>query len=61
MSFRFSAAALVLAVSLAAASQGWAMTVKAAIADPRRPADQVARDALRKPEQMLAFAGVKPG
>jgi predicted methyltransferase len=61
MTSRFSAAALVLAVSLAAASQGWTMTVKAAIADPRRPADQVAQDALRKPEQTLAYAGIKPG
>ena len=61
MIFRFSAAVLVLVGLLAAAPQGWAMTVKAAIADPKRPADQVAQDALRKPEQSLAFAGIKPG
>jgi len=61
MRFRFSAAALFLAASFIAAPQGWAMTVKAAIADPTRPADQVAQDVLRKPEQTLAFAGIKPG
>ena len=33
----------------------------AAIAGPPRPADQVAQDALRKPSQTLAFAGIKPG
>ncbi|HET7084928.1 MAG TPA: hypothetical protein VFI23_09165 [Rhizomicrobium sp.] len=61
MRFRFSAAALVLAVSLAAMPQAWAMSIQAAIADPKRPADQVAQDVLRKPEQMLVFAGIKPG
>lgn len=33
----------------------------AAVADPARPADEVARDPLRKPAEMLAFAQVKPG
>lgn len=33
----------------------------AAIADPGRPAADVARDADRKPADMLAFADVKPG
>jgi predicted methyltransferase len=61
MTLRFSVTALVLAASLAAVPQGWAMSVKAALADPKRPADQVAQDALRKPEQTLAFAGIKPG
>ena len=32
-----------------------------ALADPRRPADEVARDPARKPAEVLAFAGVKPG
>ena len=32
-----------------------------AIADPARPADQVARDLDRKPGEIIAFAGVKPG
>lgn len=35
--------------------------VKAAIADSARPADDVKRDADRKPAEMLAFAGIKPG
>src|SRR6266566_3118870 len=35
--------------------------VASAIADPARPAQQVARDADRKPGALLAFAGVKPG
>jgi predicted methyltransferase len=34
---------------------------RAAIADPRRPADEVARDPLRRPDRMLAFAMVAPG
>ena len=33
----------------------------AAIADSRRPANDTARDANRKPAESLAFAGVKPG
>jgi predicted methyltransferase len=33
----------------------------AAIADPQRPAEEVARDALRAPAAMLAFAEVSPG
>ena len=32
-----------------------------AVADPARPADQVARDANRKPGEAIAFAGLKPG
>src|SRR5690606_25067434 len=31
----------------------------AALADPPRPADEVARDPLRHPAELLAFAGVK--
>jgi predicted methyltransferase len=33
----------------------------AAVADPARPSEDVARDAARKPAEMLAFAGVRPG
>ncbi|WP_292093139.1 methyltransferase domain-containing protein [Brevundimonas sp.] len=33
----------------------------AAVADQLRPADEVARDALRHPDQMLAFARIKAG
>ena len=32
-----------------------------AVADPTRPADQRSADALRKPAETLAFAGVRPG
>jgi predicted methyltransferase len=35
--------------------------VLAAIADPRRPTEQLQQDTRRKPVQVLAFAGVKPG
>ncbi len=35
--------------------------VLAAIADPRRPAADRERDALRHPAEILAFAGVQPG
>lgn len=35
--------------------------VKAALADPGRPAEDKARDAVRKPAELLALAGVKPG
>ena len=34
---------------------------RAAIADPRRPVDEVDRDPLRRPDRMLAFAMVAPG
>ena len=33
----------------------------AAAADPLRPAEEVARDPLRHPDAMLAFAGLEPG
>jgi len=35
--------------------------VKAAISDPARPEADTKRDADRKPAEMLAFAGIKPG
>jgi len=35
--------------------------IAAAVADPARPAADVARDAERKPAETLAFAGIKPG
>jgi predicted methyltransferase len=38
-----------------------ASTVEQAVADAARPAEDVARDSARKPAEMLAFAGVKPG
>jgi predicted methyltransferase len=38
-----------------------AASIAAAIADPSRPPEDVARDADRKPAATLAFAGIKPG
>jgi predicted methyltransferase len=49
-------AALAVPAIVAAASP-----YAAAVSDPARPADDTARDADRKPADMLAFAKVKPG
>ena len=40
---------------------GTSAAIAAAIADPRRPATDVARDAGRKPQAILEFAGLAPG
>jgi predicted methyltransferase len=57
-------AAGLVAISCAG-SPAWAQGVPgyiaAALGDPHRPADQVARDAARRPDAILAFTGVKPG
>jgi predicted methyltransferase len=45
----------------AAAGSGIPPGVAAAVADPRRPAQQVKLDAWRRPAVTVAFAGVKPG
>lgn len=57
------AAALSLGLILAAPSYAAAPSpaIDAAVADPTRPAADRDRDAQRKPAEMLAFAGVKPG
>ena len=58
----FSAAAMALA--LAASAPATAATpayVSAAVADAGRPAADTARDADRKPAEVLAFSGIKPG
>ena len=54
-----AAAMLLLAASAPAAPVP--SYVKAAIGDPARPDTDTKRDADRKPAEMLAFAGVKPG
>jgi predicted methyltransferase len=46
---------------LADAAPGIPAALAAAIADPRRPAEQVKLDPMRKPAAVVAFAGVKPG
>ena len=65
-SIRHAAIALAAAFALAASAQGQrasapSRTILAAVADPARPAEDVARDAGRRPAQILAFAGVRPG
>ncbi len=60
----FVAAALVAApllVSFAAAAEKIPAPIAAAVADTTRPSTDTDRDAARKPAEMLAFAGVKPG
>jgi len=52
--------ALALATAPALAAPP-APTIAAAVSDPSRPAADRDRDAERKPAEMLAFAGVKPG
>jgi predicted methyltransferase len=44
-----------------AASPAISPVIVKALGDPARPADNKAADALRKPAETLAFAGVKPG
>ena len=62
--------AFAFAASLALATSGLAVAVSAqtpsaaitaAVADAQRPAADTARDVHRKPAQIVAFAGVKPG
>jgi len=52
---------LALDVSPAHAAMGSSKAIAAAVADPARPADDRARDDLRKPAACLEFAGVHPG
>lgn len=53
-------AALAFATPLPAQARP-ATPIAAAIAAPARPAEDKARDDLRKPAELLAFAGVRPG
>lgn len=59
------APALAIAAALlmggVAAAKGPAAYIEKAVADPTRPADDRKDDALRKPDIVLAFSGVKPG
>ena len=54
----FAAAASLLAFGAAAAEPAY---IKAALADPGRPAADVARDVARKPAEVLEFSQIKPG
>jgi len=53
------AAALVAGAAMAAAIIPAALT--AAVANPDRPAADTARDEARKPAEVMAFAGIRPG
>jgi predicted methyltransferase len=55
------AAAALIAAPVIAATQQSPRQYAAAVANPERPATDTARDADRKPAEMLAFAGVRPG
>lgn len=54
-------AAILLAATAPLAAQKATPAITAALADASRPADQREKDAARKPGELLAFAGVKPG
>jgi predicted methyltransferase len=58
------AAGLILCACAAAptaSAQPPSALIAKAIADPRRPAADLARDPLRHPAELIAFSGVKPG
>jgi predicted methyltransferase len=55
---------LLICAALAAGSfaqAGTSALIRNALADPTRPPEQVARDADRKPAEVVALAGLKPG
>ncbi|MDI1363920.1 MAG: class I SAM-dependent methyltransferase [bacterium] len=56
-----AAAALAVCAFSGAALAQVPANIAAAVASPTRPAEDTARDAVRKPGQILAFAGVKSG
>ena len=63
---RHAALTIAAAFALASSAQpgraaGPSRAILAAVADPARPAADVARDAGRHPAQIVAFAGVRPG
>ncbi|NNM77920.1 class I SAM-dependent methyltransferase [Sphingomonas sp. ID1715] len=55
------ATALALALTAPAAAQTVSPAIQQALASPARPDADRARDATRKPAELLTFAGVKPG
>jgi predicted methyltransferase len=61
MTIMAAVAALALAVPVQAQDAGASAAIAAAVADPARPAADTARDPLRKPAEIVAFAGVRPG
>jgi predicted methyltransferase len=63
MKFAYFAAAAAVALGVGAAWAAGAIppNITAAVANPNRPQADRDRDAMRKPGEVLAFAGVKPG
>lgn len=57
----FAAAATAALLTGAAFASDTAPYVTAAVTDTGRPAEDTARDASRKPAEMVTFAGIKPG
>jgi predicted methyltransferase len=57
----YAGAALALCLAAPALAQKPSATITAAVADAGRPAADTKRDADRKPADVVAFAGVKPG
>jgi predicted methyltransferase len=60
------AIAVMATIALASSAQGQraarpSAPIRAAVADPTRPAEDAARDAGRHPAEIVAFAGVRPG
>jgi predicted methyltransferase len=55
------ATALALALAVPASAQTVSPAMQAALAAPNRTGAEKARDAVRKPAELLTFAGVKPG
>lgn len=53
--------AIALALTAPVAAQTASPAIQAALAAPNRTAEDKARDATRKPAELLSFAGVKPG
>jgi predicted methyltransferase len=64
MNRHFTAALLATAlfcIPVTAMAQAPSAAIMAAVADPGRPAADKALDANRKPAEVMAFAGIKPG
>ena len=55
-----SACVLMTSISPCAAADA-SSTITAALHAPGRPVDQILRDAIAKPADVLAFSGIKPG
>jgi predicted methyltransferase len=63
LNFLLAASAMTICTApiLAAAAPAASAAIEKAIADPARPATDTSRDAGRKPAEVVAWAGIKPG